>query len=142
MSFNEFLSFLNIDRHSALTNFDIMIICEKINIQNFKGVFMRDEIKGKASNNESIILNLDESRNSGTHWVSLAVKNKICYYFDSYGFCPPDEIKSYCDGLECYFSSYRVQKPNELICGHYSVYMLYLLDKGISFNKAINFLYK
>ena len=142
MLFDQFLSFLNINRNIALTNFDIMIICKKLNIQNFKGVFMRDEIKGKASNNESIILNLDESRNSGTHWVSLAVKNKICYYFDSYGFCPPDEIKSYCDGLECYFSSYRVQKPNELICGHYSVYMLYLLDKGISFNKAINFLYK
>lgn len=139
MSFGNFLS--SFDNINPLSNFDILIICQKLNIKNFKGVFMRDQIKGKVNSNECFILNIDESENAGTHWTCLSVKNSICYYFDSYGFCPPDEIKTYCDGLECYFSSFKIQKQNEVICGHYCIYMLYLLDNNISFIEAIGLLY-
>ena len=123
-----------------MSNFDIIILCKELNIKNFKGVFMRDEIKGKAKDNECFILNIDESKNMGTHWTCLSIKNKVCYYFDSYGFCPPYEIKQYCKEYESYFSSFKVQKPNEVICGHYCVYLLYLLDNNIKFNKAITLL--
>jgi hypothetical protein len=34
---------------------------------------MRDELKGKASQNESLVLNLDDSIGPGTHWVSLFI---------------------------------------------------------------------
>ena len=139
MTFNDFLS--SFDSIKPLSNFDIIIYCKQFKIKHFKGVFMRDEIVGKTSGNECYILNIDESKNSGTHWTCLSVKNNICYYFDSYGFCPPDEIKAYCDGLECYFSSFKIQKRNEVICGHYCIYLLYLLDNNISFNEAIDLLY-
>lgn len=136
MSFNYFLG--TFQTIKPLSNFDILILCKKLNISHFKGVFMRDEIRGKAGCNECFILNIDESKNSGTHWTCLSVKNKVCYYFDSYGFCPPDEIRSYCDGHECYFSSFKIQKQNEIICGHYCVYLLYLLNNNISFYEALN----
>ena len=35
--------------------------CNSLKIKHFKGVLMRDELKGKASNNENIILNIDDS---------------------------------------------------------------------------------
>ena len=69
-------SFLEI---KPLSNFDIEKMCKKLKIKNFKGVFMRDELKGKMSGNESLILNIDHSNNSGTHWVCLFNKSKFCY---------------------------------------------------------------
>lgn len=116
-------------------------MCNRLKIKNFKGVFMRDEVKGKANNNECFIMNIDFSENIGTHWTCLFVKNKISFYFDSYGFNPTDEIIEYCDGNENYYNSFKIQKSDEVICGHYCIYMLYLMDKGIKFYDILNELY-
>ena len=116
-----------------LSNFDIISKCKELNIKNFKGVFMRDEVKGSAKSNECFIMNIDHSNNNGTHWTSLYIKNSICYYFDSFGFPPPEEILNYCEGLERYYNSFRIQKVDEVICGHYCIYMLYMLDKRRGF---------
>ena len=61
-----------------------MNICERFKLNNFKGVFMRDELKNNCSahespvaKNEYPILNTDHSSGNGIHWVSLYIKNNI-----------------------------------------------------------------
>jgi len=71
---------------------------------------MRDELKkNKANSNECMVINIDETRNEGTHWTCLFIKNGVSYYFDSYGFEPTLEVKEYCRGRR-YYSSFPIQK--------------------------------
>ena len=102
---------------------------------------MRDEIKGTVSNNESLILNIDDSTGDGTHWTCLYSKNEKCLYFDSYGFLPPIEIYNYCKDKEAYYNSFTIQASNEVICGHYCLYVLYRLNNGSLFSDVLNELY-
>lgn len=114
---------------------------------------MRDELKGKASTHagrrpgkppvyESVVLNIDDSKGQGTHWVGLFVKGNECYYFDSFGFEPPLEVKEYCSEKDGYFSSYKIQSRDEVICGHYSIYVIYELNRGQNFHDILHELTK
>ena len=102
---------------------------------------MRDELKGSVSNNESLILNIDDSTGDGTHWTCLYSKNGICLYFDSYGFEPPNEVWNYCKG-KGYYNTFKIQASNEIICGHYCLYVLYKLNNGYLFSDISNELYE
>ena len=125
-----------------LSNFEIIKKCKELKIKNFKGVYMRDELKGKSSKNECFILNHDTSDNGGTHWTALFIKNGVSCYFDSFGFDPPLEIISYCKGSERYCSTSKIQEPDEVICGHYCIFMLYRLSNVSKFFDVLDELYK
>jgi hypothetical protein len=135
-----------------MSNLDIIELCKVLKIKNFKGVHMRNELKGKASPNESLILNLDDSDGNGTHWTSLFVKGKTSYYFDSFGLPPPKEVINYCPNnnnrsaqralVERYYNTFKIQKPEEVICGHYCIYVLYKLAKGCKFYEILEELSK
>jgi hypothetical protein len=114
-----------------LSNFQITEKCQ--NLKNFKGVFMRDElVKLRSQDHECLVINTDHSHNVGTHWTCLFVKNGASYYFDSFGFPPPIEVTNYCQEPR-YFSSFPIQKFNEVICGHYCIYVLHRLSNGDNF---------
>ena len=141
MSFDSFLE--TFDKIEPLSNFQIVAECKKLNIGHFKGVFMRDELnKNREPKNECLILNIDHSANSGTHWTSLFIKNEVCYYFDSFGLPPPVEVENYLKNFEKReYNSFEIQKANQVICGHFSIYMLFKLDKGESFYQILDELY-
>ena len=139
----EFMKSFN--KIEPLSNIQITDICKKLKIKNFKGVFMRDELKERyqaRTKNECFVLNHDLSCNNGTHWTCLFVKNGVAFYFDSFGLDPPLEILDYCKGLERYCSTSKIQKYDEVICGHYSIFVLYSLSKGISFFDVLDELYR
>jgi len=104
---------------------------------------MRDEINkyNKVTPNECLVMNIDHSSNNGTHWTCLFVKNKVSYYFDSYGFPPPLEVEKYCKEPR-FYNSFSIQKPNEVICGHYCSYVLHKLSNGYDFYEVLDELYK
>jgi len=105
-----------------------------LKIKNFKGVYMRNELIGKARSNECLIINMDDSSGNGTHWTSLQVsKNRNSYYFDSFGLPPPKEVIDYCPSNSRYYSTFKIQKPEEVICGHYCIYVLYKLSNNYEF---------
>jgi hypothetical protein len=62
----------------------------------------------------------------------LFIKNGESYYFDSFGFQPPLEVINYCEEPR-YFCSFPIQKMNEVICGHYCLYVLHRLNNGEDF---------
>ena len=121
-----------------LSNFQIIEKCKELQIKNFKRVFMRDELQNKkAAPNECMVINTDHSSNERTHWTCLFIKNGSSFYFDPYGFKPTVDVEKYCNSALSkkprYYSSFQIQKMNEVICGHYCIYVLYRLNNGIDF---------
>lgn len=53
-----------------LSNFDILKIVKKlkINNNNFRGVFMKDELPSNVHKVECGIINLEDSDEEGSHW--------------------------------------------------------------------------
>lgn len=78
-----------------LSNFQLLNVEKKLEIKNFRGVFVRDELPVKPGENECGILNLDDSDGKGTHWVFWYKTGNVKIYFDSYGLPPPVELISY-----------------------------------------------
>lgn len=79
---------------------------------------MRDELPEKPLLMECGIINLDSSKNSGTHWVAYAKIYKYIEYFDSYGnLKPPIEFLKYM-GENIRYSYENLQGSNLYKCGH------------------------
>src|SRR5271156_645651 len=117
-----------------LSNFQIIELCKKLKITNFKGCFMRNELLGmKRTSDESMILNLDDNSGRGTHWTCLLIKNSEAYYFDPFGMSPTAELQVYLKDMQTYYNSFKIQGDKEEICGHYCLYVLWRLTHGISF---------
>ena len=137
-SFDDFMA--DFKQIEPLSNFQIIEKCKELRIKNFKGVFMRDELNknSKSTENECLVLNIDSIKNVGTHWTCLFIKNSKLYYFDSFGFEPPLEVGDYFEGKERYYSSFKIQQYNEVICGHYCIYVLYKLSHGFDFYEILD----
>ena len=54
------------------------------NFKNFEGCYFKDQIP-LIENNKSLISNLQNSNESGSHWVNLFRKNNNIFIFDSFG---------------------------------------------------------
>jgi len=99
----------------------------------------REEVKGKKS--IGIVFNLDRHDSDGSHWVAAyidIVKNK-CYYFDSYGMKPPNQIYRFMQWLtiqeptmELARNGARFQRSNSE-CGMFCMYFLATMLMGGSF---------
>lgn len=117
----------------ALYDYEIIGYAKKLKIPHFRGVFMRDTLPARPNKNESIIMNMDNSKNSGTHWVCYVKKGNIVNYYDSYGdLRPPQELIIYL-GKQCtiFYNVHRDQKFNESSCGRYCLEFLYKINNEI-----------
>jgi hypothetical protein len=98
----------------------------------------REEIRGKKY--IGIVFNLDRHDRDGSHWVAAFidnVKNK-CYYFDSYGMRPPNQIYRFMQWLtiqepsmELARNGARFQRSKSecgMFCMYFIVSMLYGMD--------------
>ena len=65
-----------------LSNIFINNLLKNLNI--FQVCFSKDQIP-LIENNKSLIFNLQNSNQSGSHWVSLSRKNNNIFIFDSFG---------------------------------------------------------
>ena len=118
----------------------------------FRGVFMRDELVSikPAKHVECGILNFDTHDQSGTHWVSWTKLGNDRFYFDSYGERPPVEILKYLKSREEYDQDEPVIKCNAVTvqhdrsteCGALSLYVIFYLLNGQSFESVIQRLEK
>jgi len=127
--------------NKPLTNFELIEAAKKLNIPNFRGVFLRDELPKKPRRNECGILNLNDSSGRGSHWVVFSKNGNEKIYFDSYGLPPPTELLKYL-GDPVYYNSERIQPDNEVFCGHLCLYVLKkICNDGRNFQEIINDLY-
>jgi hypothetical protein len=127
-----------------MTNIELENRAKEMKIKNFKGVFMRDELKKLKPNiRECGIFNLNTSKEPGSHWVCWyldkspreainAERNGVRIYFDSYGLVPPQELVDYL-GTPILRNTEQLQNFNQSNCGQFCLYVLKRLSDGDKF---------
>lgn len=118
--------------NSAMSNHDILNLIKKLNIKDFKGVYMKDELKSiKVLETECGILNLDEQKNNGTHWTCWSIQNNKVMYIDTFGYSPPQEFKDYVKDFNTrHYNSFQIQEFGTPICGQLCVLVLWLIQNN------------
>ena len=113
----------------VLTNLDLFDIVEEIQLKDFIGVFMKDELLNEKKKVGNYIINLQSSTDgNGTHYTALKIyPNGSCLYFDSFGFDSPIEVKKFC-GCHVPYSDKQIQNINSSICGYYAISFLYYMS--------------
>lgn len=89
-------------------------------IPNFRGVFMRDNLPSKIHRiHECGIVNLDNNRGLGTHWVAYIKHDRNVKYFDSFGnLRPPKELMEYFGkDVNITYNYERMQSYDDTNCG-------------------------
>ena len=108
------------------------------NFKNFEGCYSKDQIP-LIKNNKSLIFNLENSDQSGSHWCSLSVRKKDdIFIFDSFGVgYVPNNLYKICKDYNIATNIQRIQDINSNLCGMFCV--LFCLYKVDSKNKFIFF---
>ena len=106
--------------------------------KNFISCFFKDQVK-LIGDNKSIIINLQNSNEPGSHWIALKrVKNTI-FIIDSFGigYLPMAIFKVY-KNFKLITNIYRIQDISSNLCGMFCV--LFILYDIKSRNDFIKFL--
>ena len=104
----------------------------------FSESYSKDQIP-LIENNKSLIFNLQNIDQKGSHWLSLARKDNDIFIFDS--FCVsdiPNNLYKIYKNYNIVTNIYRIQDINSNLCGMFCV--LFCLYKIDSKNKFISFL--
>ena len=106
--------------------------------ESYLNTFSKDEIP-LIENNKSLIFNLQNSNEKGSHWIALSRKNNDIFIFDSFGigYIPKNIYDKY-KNFNIITNIYRIQHINSNLCGLFSI--LFGLYKVKSKNKLIEFL--
>ena len=127
-----------------LTNFDILRYVKDLEISDFRGVFMRDNLPKAPYDRECGIVNFNTLSEPGSHWVSYYKNGENRIYFDSFGQITLHEVQKYLkkenetDKQVILRNTDIVQPPGTSICGHLCLYVLKSLSDGTSFRDTLN----
>ena len=134
----EFIGPVPIDFDEKQTAWGKCVVDElcKLNVSDMK-------VNGKTK--IGIVFNLDPSDEPGSHWICayIDVNGKKAYYFDSYGFEPPEEIANFLKRMksqgvtDVYYNDIRHQRKGSE-CGMYCLYVLICLLNGKPFYDICN----
>ena len=106
--------------------------------KNFSGCFSKDRII-LLDSNKSLIYNLQNSNQNGSHWCSIIRRNNNIYIFDSFGIGEiPSEIYEIYKKFKIITNIYQIQHISSILCGLYSI--LFILYDVKNKNDFINFL--
>ena len=118
------------------SNFELMEKAKKLRLNNFRGVFMRDQLNFTPLRNECGILNLNTNSEPGSHWVCWFKHGNEKYYFDSFGVTAPREIVEYLKPPIIY-STCQIQGFKDTNCGQWCLYVLNELNRKRLFSDII-----
>ena len=142
-----------------LTNFEIQVYYQ--NEPRFKAVFSRDNLPstirshelGSTVKNGTYVINLDEYRDIGTHWVALYVNtaepsskernSKSVTYFDSFGVehIPKEIIKfirTAVGNKNIITNIFRIQAYDSIMCGYFCIGFINFMFNGNSLTDYTN----
>jgi len=71
-----------------------------------------------------------DGEGGGTHWTSLLVSPSSYFYFDSFGFPPPQEMLNQLEGRKGVYFKSIVQPYKSDLCGYYDLYVMNALVNG------------
>ena len=83
------------EMEGGLNNFENIKLGNHLRLPNFRGVFMRDTLPPTPKDKECGIVNLDTSKEVGSHWVAYYKDGTKRIYLDSFGQITPIEVQKY-----------------------------------------------
>jgi hypothetical protein len=114
-----------------LSNFELEDIAQHYNFP--LTVLMKNELVNHKPKSGNYIINLQSSTSgNGTHWMSMKISNKQCFYQDSFGIAPPKEVIDFCKGIpnsRLAFSEIQMQEISTETCGFYSIGLLIHINR-------------
>lgn len=117
-----------IQKPHPLNEDEINMFIQYAAIPGFLGTFPKDSLPPKINENESCIINLDNSDGGGTHWVSVYCGKDYCEYFDSYGIIADKNIRKFMKTSKktCIYSTNEIQPVgnDSILCGYYALYYI------------------
>ena len=121
------------------------------NEPRFNGVFSRDNLPNNNNNNNNnnnikhgaYVINPDEYRDIGPHWVAVHVNNRTATYFDSFGVEHiPKEIMEFIDNEQSSSAQarnkniitniYRIQAYDSIMFGYFCIGFINFMFNGNS----------
>ena len=119
-----------------LTNFEIIDYFE--DEPRFNGVYSRNNLA--KLKNGAYVINLDLSKNTGTHWVVVFVKKDEVIYFDSFGVeYIPKEIKKSIGNKNIKTNIFRIQDYNSRMCGYFCILFIEFMLNNKTLTDFTNF---
>ena len=104
--------------YHPLTNFELQKFYQ--NEPKFNGVYSRNNLP--KIKDGAYVINLDEYKSIGTHWIALYVNAENVTYFDSFGVeYIPKEIKRFIGNKNIITNIYRLQAYNLIMCGYFYI---------------------
>ena len=119
-----------------LTNFEIQDYFK--NEKRFNGVYSTNNLPNLK--NGAYVINLDHSKNTGTHWIIIFVKSNEVIYFDSFGVeyirkeIMEKTEQSFLGNKSIKTSIFRIQGNNSIMYGYFCILFIeYMLqDKTLT----------
>ena len=98
------------------------------NVKGFNGVFSRNNLP--KLENGAYVINLDHSKNTGTQWIVIFMKNNEVIYFDSFGVeYIPKEIMDKIGNKNIKSNIFRIQANNSIMRGYFCILLIeYMLN--------------
>ena len=131
---------------NILSNIDITYYAQIMNLKNFRGCFMRDQLFEKPLNDtECGVMNLNLASQHGEHWICWYIsKYGQRFVFDSFGMNIPYELISYLnqndDNKPIRRNDIVVQHYNTTECGRLCLFVLKSLNDDILFDDILQVL--
>ena len=114
---------------NPLTNYDIQKYYQ--NEPKFNGAYSKNNLS--KIKDGAYVLNLDEFKSIGTHWIALYVKNNNVTYFGSFKVEHiPKEIKKIIGNKNIITNIYRIQSCSSIMCGYFCIGFLDFMPEGKS----------
>ena len=122
-----------------LSNFDLMNWVKRLGIKHFRGIYSRNGLPHKIRK-ECGIINLDDIKGPGTHWVCYRNINNVVENFDPFGLIMPNEALEYfrTSGKRIVYSMDEIQNRNTVLCGYWCLYYLFERQRGNSILNVIH----
>ena len=125
---------------SRTTNFDLMDIAKDLQLK--VKVVMHNELLKIPKTTKYVIMNLDSSKNAGTHWVAIFNTPDYKLYFSSFGDPPSDNVIKFMNKTTTKttvreYSDFLIQEFDTEYCGQISLFVLMCLNKGISADEVV-----
>ena len=110
-----------------LTNFEIQEYYK--NEPRFNGVYSRNKLSKLKKG--AYVINLDHSKNTGTHSVVIFVKLNEVIYCDSFGVeYIPEEILKFIGNKNIKTNIFRIQDYNSIMCGYFCILFIEFMLTG------------
>lgn len=107
---------------------------------NFLGCFASNNLPQKVKRNVfSLIVNSDEKKFSGEHWLALHIVRDKIFYFDSFG-CPilEEPIKKWIGNRVLFWSKRCIQSVKSQLCGYYCICFILTVNDNNSYKKFLD----